>query len=1239
MIRVLRTPSFLLCSAFLALLLGIAQSASALPGDILFTDDFERASLAPNWTTSDATRSGIGTYTANTPTRSLYTRWSVVDVTSSVIDLSAVPAAELSMWIHVGDDTISEAPDTAGEDLIIQYLNDVATWVTLETFVGGTGGTEITGNIYNRSYTLPTNAMHAGFQIRISQGGGSGADWDYYHVDDVEVMEIAPPPPFSFGRCDDFENGLIYWTVNSLGGTAAVSAGTATVNSPSNSLYTAEGQVNVTSAALDTSSATTPTLSLWVRRGLDGLDGFSENPDAGEDLRIEYFSSTSTWITLDTLPGNGTAGEILNLSYALPANAIHANFAIRLTQTGGSGTNWDYWHIDDVCVTEPPTCDTYLDTFSAVSYVNNDGTLTWTGNWIETGDDGNPAGGSIQATGTALQLIGNGSGGTLGGPSIEREADLSTATSAILTFDYWETGNWEGNDDIDVYASNDGGTTWGLLNTFTNDQGATPQTMTIDITGYISSNTRIAFVERANSVNEVFYIDNVQIEACSLPIITGPDHYRIEHDGSGLTCSPDNIIVRACMDSTCASEYASPITATFAPDTWVGGVANQLTFNSGDTLQLQHTTAETATLEILATDASATNPTVCYIGGVAQANCDMVFYDSGFVFDVPNHTAATTQTVQISAVRANPASPDQCVPGFQNVTKSVGFWSNFSNPATGTLSVNINGTNIVTASPGTAFNLNFDANGQTTFDLVYPDVGLMQLNALHTGSATGPDSGLSMTGNDIFVSTPAAFNLSNVIRISDSSVNPAAADSSGAAFIPAGEPFSVTITAVNANGVATPNYGQETPAERVKLSNTANPDVTGLATLIAPGGGSNPPLATPVWEASTTYVVNQMVQYAGTVYQATSGGTSGATFGTGTVSWSNLGTPLNPAAFIFNASGAFTNGVALGTYAWPEVGIIDFTARVLDADYLGAGDVIGNSSGNVGRFYPADFDVIHNHNPACTAGTSPFTYAGFDDATPGPSANDRPGQTFSVDGSITARNTAGSTTINYAGGFAKLTAAGVDAVPMGGTGSIPTADWSVDPLSFTNGTTSLNATGAYAFANAAPFDPQSVYLSVTADDGEASGSETDNTKTVEYRFGQLLLINAFGPQTSDLSMQLEAQYHDGTDFVTNEDDSCTVLPALASVSLSGWTGNLSSGETTVTAIDATLFTGLGNLTLSAPGAGGDGNDGTVLVTIDATTIPWLRIDSSGDNIYMEDPSGTATFGLYRGDDRFLFWQE
>ncbi|MCK4756825.1 MAG: Ig-like domain-containing protein [Thermoplasmata archaeon] len=163
--------------------------------DVSFTvpwlDDFEfgvfGGSTGFNWTSDDASRSGVSTQTSNSGTWSMYTTAGVVNVESWFIDTSGLPVVEVQSWIRMGG-LFSEYPDSASENLELYYMNDIGAWVLMETFFGG--GTP--GEIFDRSYLLPAEAIHPLFQIRFSQTGGSGGLTDYWHIDDVYVGEPVP---------------------------------------------------------------------------------------------------------------------------------------------------------------------------------------------------------------------------------------------------------------------------------------------------------------------------------------------------------------------------------------------------------------------------------------------------------------------------------------------------------------------------------------------------------------------------------------------------------------------------------------------------------------------------------------------------------------------------------------------------------------------------------------------------------------------------------------------------------------------------------------------------------------------------------------------------------------------------------------------------------------------------------------------------------------------------------------
>ncbi|MEM7613059.1 MAG: hypothetical protein AAF270_15345 [Pseudomonadota bacterium] len=330
------------CSVFLVLLALLASgNGSAAPGDVLFNESFERSNLAP-WTTTNGSRSQIRSDPdfSNTGTRGLFTRRNVVTTTSPTFS-TLVPAAELTLWVRRGSDAFSEYPDS-GEDLVLEYRRADASWGALRVYPGGGPA----GEQFNDSFMLPPDGLHANFAVRVRQTGGSGTDFDYYHVDDIRIVERSPAPPLSVGTCDDFSAGLAgNWSVVSAGGNAGTSA--ATFQSPSRSLFTNGEAVSVISNPIDTTVPEFDAVSLWIRRG---ADAFSENPDGVEDLVIEYLNDASVWVLLERFSGGGSPGQTFLRSYAIPASGRHAGFQLRIRQTDGSGPSFDFWHVDDVCL-------------------------------------------------------------------------------------------------------------------------------------------------------------------------------------------------------------------------------------------------------------------------------------------------------------------------------------------------------------------------------------------------------------------------------------------------------------------------------------------------------------------------------------------------------------------------------------------------------------------------------------------------------------------------------------------------------------------------------------------------------------------------------------------------------------------------------------------------------------------------------------------------------------------------
>jgi hypothetical protein len=329
--------------------------AFAAPGDILFSENFDAgagcSTLGPSFTfnTTSTNLGGTSTQTSNSGNCSAFTRGEVVTLESQAIDLSSAIGATLTAWLRLGSDTFSEDVDN-GEDMLVEYLNDSAVWLPITTEAGSGAA----GSVINIDFDVPLDALHSGFRIRFTQTGGSGGPpanggvgFDYWHIDDVLLIETgsAPPPPLpsgmGIGLCERFESGFGNWSASN-GGRSGVNGDT--FQSASNSMFLRHNTVTSTSIAFDSDEL--GEIEVWVQRG---SDAFSENPEAGEDLTFQYLNAASNWITLDTFAGNGTQGQIFTETYTMPVSAWHANFRVRFTLATGSGSDFDYWHVDDLC--------------------------------------------------------------------------------------------------------------------------------------------------------------------------------------------------------------------------------------------------------------------------------------------------------------------------------------------------------------------------------------------------------------------------------------------------------------------------------------------------------------------------------------------------------------------------------------------------------------------------------------------------------------------------------------------------------------------------------------------------------------------------------------------------------------------------------------------------------------------------------------------------------------------------
>ncbi len=204
--------------------------------------------------------------------------------------------------------------------------------------------------------------------------------------------------------------------------------------------------------------------------------------------------------------------------------------------------------------------DTFSDTFSSVSYSNNDGTKNWSTNWIESNDDGSSSSGNIRITGNELRFedISKSS------EQITREADLNGATSATLSFD-WQTSGLDGGgtgENLSIQISSDG-VSFTTIGTFTDSSSGT---FSQDIVSYASSTTTVRFINTSTwtygdwESGEYVYIDNFLITATLIP--------TTDTDGDGIS---DAVDLDDDNDGiTDEEEYCTSISTSFLTSADVG---------------------------------------------------------------------------------------------------------------------------------------------------------------------------------------------------------------------------------------------------------------------------------------------------------------------------------------------------------------------------------------------------------------------------------------------------------------------------------------------------------------------------------------------------------------------------------------------------------------------------------------------------------------------------------------------
>lgn len=700
-------------------------------------------------------------------------------------------------------------------------------------------------------------------------------------------------------------------------------------------------------------------------------------------------------------------------------------------------------------------------------------------------------------------------------------------------------------------------------------------------------------------------LDDIQICALrSNPIGVQIDHFQLDHSGQPLTCNPETVTVKACADAACNTLITDPVTATLsliptsASNGWIGG--NTVTFSGGSTkVQLRNNTPTAVTIGVSGSTPT-TKPfstTLCKAGAgtPSAAACTLNFADSGFFFDVPDTYSNQPQTVTIKAVKKSDVTK-LCVPGFASQTKSVKFWSSYispaSNPYNSQMSVN---SSAIGASQGAAtpLSLVFDAQGQSTITVKYPDAGKVQLDARYDG--TGSEAGLVMLGADQFVARPVGLCITPPQGVC------AAGDSSCPVFKKAGETFQVDIKAMAWESA---NDG-DICAGNLTTPNFALPNIALGSTLVAPNPGANATLGTTAYShvaaANSLNSVSQTVSEVG-VFRMKA-------------------TP--PANGYFNYTIPSAQSQPVG--------------RFIPADFnLVSGDIVPacNAFSYMGQPFGVMLDVLARN----TTGVQTRNYTGpFAKGEAYLSvANDKDGKSLSS-------RLRSLQPLPWLDGRAALTTGSSEFVRLSGT----QLDGPYKSLLF--GLYMRDNDGDRTLIASPNFNDAVV--------GNCSGSgcnarQIDSVPMKAY-FGRLQAGTAAGLASAPLAIPLQMQYYEAGNWLQNKEDQCTQL----SLANQGFTFLNPSHTFDAATRELNLGAGRKiKLGLGSSAPGGDAalaKDGEILFHFAkpdiSVRIPY-KVDLAkqpSQPLWLSDPTsandgnlqGEAIFGSSRGNDRIIYRRE
>ena len=666
----------------------------------------------------------------------------------------------------------------------------------------------------------------------------------------------------------------------------------------------------------------------------------------------------------------------------------------------------------------------------------------------------------------------------------------------------------------------------------------------------------------------------------SEPPVPSVDHYQLSYNTPALTCSGANVDIKACANSDCSETY--PAGATVELNSLSGEwSSNPVTVSPLGRSTLKQLNAGTYTLAIDngGTSPQPQNSTRCVVNGSLSEDCNIEFRDTGFIFTNGDNLDNTDIPRQISAEPYN----------------NLKLWAVETNTQTFACEAILEPLNSVSMSmncvdPDECL-METTVNDRDVVENTFSDVDIdfddgkadLQVNYADAGAITLtaraelPNGEIQGT-SEAFVWRPES------IRVETAQNSPGSYE--GNILAKAGEVFSAQLAALNSKGDVTPNFGNETVPESLQLKSESQE----LSPAVRPGVLSN------------------------------------------------------AEGFINAGNGTFRNE----GLSYSEVGLTRVTAYIESKNYLPGYHSsefeleVSNELTEIGRFIPYEFEPL---TAEFVGNCTDFYYMG---------------QPQPVALSARAVNASGELTENYTGSLAKATPmfyaydSNDTELPGHSVSHDGSWEWGEGIGQFT-GNASVTVSRLNSGERDGPFE--NYVLGWQLDDQEndnfysviengglplSTSFEAIELDSSSLYYGRINLQDTYAAMNDVMPVEGAVEYWDGARFVINRKDNCETFDSDAL----RYVDDSSTGPEPIPADLASLVT-LGNGQLSPSSKDIDELlrweselvDDPYSFTFELNVPSFLQYDWDGDSNYQDNPQAEGTFGIYRGRDRQIYWQE